>query len=190
MCNKAIAHSRRAASVLLVTTSHQMTYTTLVFHRRYDSRCRPGNKHGWARACREHTEEENAQREAQQWLLNQCVPPLLMQREGAEEPAAQNKCQAEWPQRLTQNSFPAFLNKEKVGGKKSVQTSPKMLGSPHNRTGFELPTFQIYSPAHHYWHLCIFFCIIFIFSEKNNVYCSKLLSLIIICGYVSNMSYQ
>lgn len=66
MCNKAIAHCGGAASVLLVTTSHQMTYTTLVFHRRYDSRCRPGNKHGCARACREHTEEGNAQREARQ----------------------------------------------------------------------------------------------------------------------------
>lgn len=65
-CNKAIAHSRGAASVLLVTTSHEMTYTPLVFHRRYDSRCWVGNKHGCARACGEHTEGENAQREAGQ----------------------------------------------------------------------------------------------------------------------------
>ena len=43
--NKAIAHSCGAASILLVTTSHRMTYMHLVFHQQYDSRCLGRNKH-------------------------------------------------------------------------------------------------------------------------------------------------
>lgn len=43
--NKAIAHSCGAASILLVTTSHWMTYMHLVFQQQDDGRCLGRNKH-------------------------------------------------------------------------------------------------------------------------------------------------
>ncbi len=43
--NKAIAHSCGAASILLVTTTHWMTYMHLVFHQQYDSGYLGTSKH-------------------------------------------------------------------------------------------------------------------------------------------------